>query len=106
MGIHWQELIVVLLVVLVLFGPKRLPEIGSSLGTSIRGFKDSLNGHGQHPSAASVTAANADREVAPGAATVASAADLPAAAPVPVEVVDVSTPGAAAGADAAPHRAR
>jgi len=43
MGIHWQELIIVLLIVLVLFGPKRLPEVGRSLGNGIREFKDSLN---------------------------------------------------------------
>ena len=35
---------VVLLVVLLLFGAKRLPEIGRSLGTGLRGFKESING--------------------------------------------------------------
>ncbi len=34
----------VALVVLMLFGAKRLPEVGKSLGTGLRGFKDSLNG--------------------------------------------------------------
>jgi sec-independent protein translocase protein TatA len=36
------ELIVIFLVVLLLFGAKRLPEIGSSLGKGIREFKGSL----------------------------------------------------------------
>lgn len=45
MGIHWQELIVILLIVLILFGPRKLPEIGSSLGRGIRGFRESLNGN-------------------------------------------------------------
>jgi sec-independent protein translocase protein TatA len=34
----------VLVVVLMLFGAKRLPEVGRSLGTGLRGFKDSLEG--------------------------------------------------------------
>lgn len=36
------ELIVLLFVVLLIFGPKRLPELGSSLGKSIRSFKEGL----------------------------------------------------------------
>jgi sec-independent protein translocase protein TatA len=38
------ELIIVLLVVLVIFGPKRLPGLGKSLGTGMREFKDSVTG--------------------------------------------------------------
>ena len=37
-----MELIVVLAVVLLVFGPKRLPELGRSLGSGMRGFKDSI----------------------------------------------------------------
>ena len=37
-----SELIIIFLVVLLLFGAKRLPEIGSSLGKGIREFKNSL----------------------------------------------------------------
>ncbi|MGO9890669.1 MAG: twin-arginine translocase TatA/TatE family subunit [Solirubrobacteraceae bacterium] len=33
-----------LLIVLLVFGAKRLPEMGQSLGAGLRGFKDSLNG--------------------------------------------------------------
>ena len=36
------ELLVLLLVVLLIFGPKRLPELASSLGKSIRLFKDEM----------------------------------------------------------------
>ncbi len=36
------EIVVILLVVLLLFGAKRLPEIGQSLGKGIREFKKSL----------------------------------------------------------------
>jgi sec-independent protein translocase protein TatA len=35
---------VVLVVVLLLFGAKRLPEMGKSLGSGLRGFKESLEG--------------------------------------------------------------
>jgi sec-independent protein translocase protein TatA len=35
---------IVLLVVLMVFGAKRLPEMGKSLGSGLRGFKDSLSG--------------------------------------------------------------
>jgi sec-independent protein translocase protein TatA len=40
------ELIVVLVIVLVIFGPKRLPGLGRSLGTGMREFKDSVTGKG------------------------------------------------------------
>lgn len=65
------ELIIVLVIVLVIFGPKRLPGLGRSLGSGMREFKDSLSGkregekdkpaaeaeperieHGTHPTAA------------------------------------------------------
>lgn len=40
-SIGWQELIIVLVIILVIFGPKRLPEVGRSLGKGIREFKKS-----------------------------------------------------------------
>jgi len=36
---------ILLLIALLLFGGKRLPEIGRSLGTGMREFKDSISGH-------------------------------------------------------------
>jgi sec-independent protein translocase protein TatA len=41
------EIIIVLVIVLVVFGPKRLPELGRSLGRGFREFKDSITGHGE-----------------------------------------------------------
>ncbi len=38
------ELIVVLVIVLLIFGPKRLPSLGRQLGGGMREFKDSLTG--------------------------------------------------------------
>jgi sec-independent protein translocase protein TatA len=43
-SIGWQGLIVILLVLLIIFGPKRLPEMGRSLGRGMREFKDSITG--------------------------------------------------------------
>jgi sec-independent protein translocase protein TatA len=39
-----MELIVVAIIALVVFGPKRLPELGRSLGSGIRGFRRSISG--------------------------------------------------------------
>jgi sec-independent protein translocase protein TatA len=41
------EIIIVLIIALIVFGPKRLPELGNSLGKGIREFKDSVTG--DHP---------------------------------------------------------
>ncbi len=39
------ELIIVLVIVLIIFGPKRLPSLGRSLGGGLREFKDSVSGN-------------------------------------------------------------
>ncbi len=39
----WKELLIILLVVLLVFGAKKLKTIGSDLGAAIRGFKKSMN---------------------------------------------------------------
>ena len=44
-SIGWQGLVVILLIALIIFGPKRLPEMGRSLGRGMREFKDSITGH-------------------------------------------------------------
>ncbi len=40
MGIGFSELILILVIILVVFGPGKLPEIGKALGGGIREFKD------------------------------------------------------------------
>lgn len=54
---HWWELALVLILALVFFGPKRLPEIGSSMGKGIREFRkatseleDKISGDDHTPS--------------------------------------------------------
>jgi sec-independent protein translocase protein TatA len=43
-GIGPLEIGIVLLIVLIIFGPKRIPELGRSLGSGMRGFKDAVTG--------------------------------------------------------------
>ena len=41
------ELLIVLVIILVIFGPKRLPGLGRSLGSGMREFRDSITGKGK-----------------------------------------------------------
>ena len=49
-----MHLVVILGIALLVFGPKKLPELGKGLGEAIRGFKTSLTGAEATPSAAAV----------------------------------------------------
>jgi sec-independent protein translocase protein TatA len=42
-GLGWTEVAVIGIVALLVFGPKKIPELGSALGKTLRGFKDELN---------------------------------------------------------------
>ena len=42
-NLGWKELLIILVVVLVIFGAKKLKTIGSDLGSAVRGFKKSMN---------------------------------------------------------------
>jgi sec-independent protein translocase protein TatA len=44
-----MEIGIVLIIALVVFGPKRLPDLGHSLGKGIREFKGSINGEDEAP---------------------------------------------------------
>jgi sec-independent protein translocase protein TatA len=43
MGLSWQQLLIILLIALVLFGAKKLRNVGSDLGAAVRGFKKAMN---------------------------------------------------------------
>jgi sec-independent protein translocase protein TatA len=43
-GLRPLEMLIIVGLVLLFFGPKRLPGLGSSLGSAIRGFKKSISG--------------------------------------------------------------
>jgi sec-independent protein translocase protein TatA len=40
-GLGWQELLIILIIALIIFGPRKLPEIGKSLGQAINDFRQS-----------------------------------------------------------------
>ncbi|MEX2253277.1 MAG: twin-arginine translocase TatA/TatE family subunit [Thermoleophilaceae bacterium] len=69
------EIGIVLLIVLLIFGPKRLPGLGRSLGAGMREFKDSITGKGGDAEA------EADKGELDAPAADAGAGDAPADAP-------------------------
>ncbi len=42
-GLGWPEVAVIGIIALAIFGPKKIPEMGSAIGKTLRGFKDELN---------------------------------------------------------------
>jgi TatA/E family protein of Tat protein translocase len=52
-GLTPAHLIIILIIVLVVVGPGRLPETGAAIGKALRGFKDALEGQDTSPSNAS-----------------------------------------------------
>jgi sec-independent protein translocase protein TatA len=52
-----MEIIVVLIIALIVFGPKKLPELGKSLGKGINEFKGSITGDHDAPSEPAAVAA-------------------------------------------------
>jgi sec-independent protein translocase protein TatA len=71
------DLALLLLLALLLFGAKRLPEIARSLGTGMREFKDSVSGvtHEEPPAPQLTTAAPVSESAAPSAASPAARTD-------------------------------
>jgi len=42
-GLGFPELAIIAIVAIVVFGPKKIPEIGGALGKTLRGFKEEMN---------------------------------------------------------------
>jgi sec-independent protein translocase protein TatA len=59
MPIGFPEMLVILVIGLIVLGPKKLPEAGKSLGKGMREFKDSLSGGSSHDDEPAVTTAAA-----------------------------------------------
>lgn len=60
------HLLVILVVALIVLGPKRLPEAGRSLGRGLRDFRDAINGtHDEPPEAPPITTAAPAPDQAP-----------------------------------------
>jgi len=79
------EIVLIIVVLLIVFGPKRLPSLGRSLGTGMREFKDSITG-----------------EDKPGAENAAT--DRPALSQAQADVPPPAGAGAAQGAESAPEQ--
>ena len=62
------HILLLLLVVLLVFGAKRLPEIGRSLGSGIREFRHSVSGEALPPAPPARAAAHADAGASPAPA--------------------------------------
>lgn len=43
MGFSWQQLLILLLVIIVIFGTKKLRNVGSDLGAAVKGFKKAMS---------------------------------------------------------------
>jgi len=92
----YADALILLLVVLLIFGPKRLPTLGKSLGQGLREFKDSITGSSKDDEAEERPAISAS-SATPGTGLSGSPAPTPAAEPAPVE--------SSAGRDASGERA-
>jgi sec-independent protein translocase protein TatA len=43
LGLGWLEVSVILGVAILIFGPKKLPEMGNALGKTLKGFRNEMN---------------------------------------------------------------
>jgi sec-independent protein translocase protein TatA len=59
-GIGAPELIIILVIVLILFGPKRLPELGKSLGKTMKAIRDGVDGKDKDAAASDASETKAD----------------------------------------------
>ncbi len=58
-GLGWPEVGVIAIAAIVIFGPKKIPEMGKALGQTLRGFKDEMN----KPETADTPSLETDKEV-------------------------------------------
>lgn len=42
-GLGWPEVAIIAIAAVLIFGPKKIPELGSTLGKTLRGFKDEVS---------------------------------------------------------------
>jgi len=55
MGFGWQELLIILVIVALIFGTKKLRNIGSDLGGAVKGFKDSVSNSEEDDDSSEIT---------------------------------------------------
>ena len=92
-----MHLLLILGIALLFFGPKRLPELGKGLGTSIRDFRDAMSG--QKPE----DKANSQLEAPKAASTVTPAAAPATTAPAPPPATTAPAPPAQAAPPQGPE---
>ena len=81
-GVSLPELLILLVVLLLVFGAKRLPEMGRSLGKGMREFKDGVSGLDDSVTTTTPTPTQASSQELPTATSEPTAAAPTASAPV------------------------
>jgi sec-independent protein translocase protein TatA len=82
----WMELLLILIIVLIIFGAGKIPQLGEGLGKAIKGFKKSVN----EADAIDVTASSEGHEPAPPPAQVQQPAQP--ASPPPAQQAATAPP--------------
>ena len=59
-GLGWQELVIVLVIIMIIFGAGKLPEVAKSLGQGVKEFKEESAGGADSLAAASVSGSRGD----------------------------------------------
>jgi len=88
------ELIIILVIALIVLGPKKLPEVGRSVGKGMREFKDSLAGN-DHDEIPANTPSYTPMEPTEAQPVEASVTDTPSARPVEPTAATTVEPAAA-----------
>ena len=88
-NLRWQELLIIVALVLLLFGAKRLPDAARGLGRSLRIFKAETNGlvdgDEDEESSADASGSNSAQPPAPPSAIESTSRDAPPANSEPIE---------------------
>lgn len=102
MPIGAPEVIIVLVIALIILGPKKLPQLGRSLGSGMREFKESIGGGAKHDDDPAELASTSDEPAAKAAPAAAKAAEPAPAATKPAPAADAPAdePAATAPQDA------
>src|ERR1700739_636178 len=94
-GFHGFDLIVILIIALLIFGPKKLPEMGSAIGKSIKEFRKGMNELTQPKPEADYKLPVTKDASKPGLGSVAYEGEMSAPTPTPAvnsEVLRKETP--------------